>query len=280
MKKFFTTLILVFGIFISGFTQSQELNTLIETLVRPDNLDSYFEHQIDYYQEYYEELKLEVEEMIEDEKSIKKRIQAKKKIKRKDQVLLDETNERLSLLKEDLNFIDKFISLWNGYSNQGGKLRKEFEENYDLTACYLFETEYEKLEPHEYEITFEEIHQELSWKEVVDGIENYKKGERIEIQPAGTKWEKRKKPNCHSSNPEDCVIWCMIQTPAEYGIAEESGVNKCPDSFEISADEKYCYRTISIINERESIKKLVIKDRDFPDREIKIKNYTVIDCKN
>ena len=112
MKKSVTVLILIFGIFTTVFTQSQELNTIIETLVRPENLNSYFEQQIGYYQDYYEELKIQLEEMVEEESSIKKRIQAKRKIRRKDQDILDEVNERLTLLREDLAFTNKFISLW------------------------------------------------------------------------------------------------------------------------------------------------------------------------
>ena len=278
MKKFFTTLILVFWIFIAGFAQSQELNTLIETLVRPDNLDSYFEHQIDYYQEYYEELKLEVEEMIEDEKSIKKRIQAKKKIRKKDQEILKEVNERLALLREDLSFIKKFISIWKSYENFDNKMNMSFYENYDSNACYLIETEYDKLDAYEYEITYAEVNQTIKWKEFVEKVNQYGK-ERIEIAPASTKWVKRKADkNCLSADPNDCMVWCLVEVPAQYKTIKAQSY--CPEDFQISLDKKYCHRTISVINEKEKTKRLVIKDIDFLDREILIKDYSVIDCKN
>lgn len=281
MKKFFTTLILVFGIFVTAFTQSQELNTIIETLIRPDNVDSYFEHQSIYYQDTYKGLKAQVEEMIDEEKSIKKRIQGKKKIKRKDQVVLDEVNERLSFLQEDLAFIKEYISLWKSYKNFDGKIREEFQANYDVNKCYLIKTEIEELKPYEYKIEVEELTEEINWKEMVDGLESYKKGERILIQSDTTRWVKRKADrNCLSTDPNDCLVWCLIRVPAEYEVAQESGVLKCPDNFKVSPDKKYCYRKVSIINEKGKTKKLVIKDKDFPDKELIIKNYSVIDCKN
>ncbi|MDF1695441.1 MAG: peptidoglycan-binding domain-containing protein [Saprospiraceae bacterium] len=36
------------------------------------------------------------------------------------------------------------------------------------------------------------------------------------IEPASKKWEKKKADrNCLSNNPEDCLVWCLIETPAK-----------------------------------------------------------------
>jgi Putative peptidoglycan binding domain. len=39
---------------------------------------------------------------------------------------------------------------------------------------------------------------------------------QIEIKAASTKWEKRKKPDCESTDPNDCFMACLVQVPAEY----------------------------------------------------------------
>jgi len=40
---------------------------------------------------------------------------------------------------------------------------------------------------------------------------------KIEIQEAGTKWVKKKADkNCMSANPDDCLVWCLIEQKAEY----------------------------------------------------------------
>ncbi len=38
------------------------------------------------------------------------------------------------------------------------------------------------------------------------------------FSPATTKWEKKKSPNCRSADPNDCLIWCMVNVPE---ISEE-----------------------------------------------------------
>ncbi len=38
----------------------------------------------------------------------------------------------------------------------------------------------------------------------------------ITIRPASTKWvKKRADRNCRSSNPDDCLVWCLVETPAQ-----------------------------------------------------------------
>ena len=41
--------------------------------------------------------------------------------------------------------------------------------------------------------------------------------EQIEVSPASTKWVKRKADaSCLSANPDDCLVWCLVETPAQY----------------------------------------------------------------
>ncbi len=39
---------------------------------------------------------------------------------------------------------------------------------------------------------------------------------RIEVSPASTKWVKKKADkNCRSADPKDCLVWCLVEIPAE-----------------------------------------------------------------
>lgn len=41
--------------------------------------------------------------------------------------------------------------------------------------------------------------------------------DRIETKAAATKWVKKKADAaCLSANPDDCLVWCLVETPAEY----------------------------------------------------------------
>lgn len=38
----------------------------------------------------------------------------------------------------------------------------------------------------------------------------------IEVSPSSSNWVKRKADrNCLSANPEDCLVWCLVNTPAQ-----------------------------------------------------------------
>lgn len=41
--------------------------------------------------------------------------------------------------------------------------------------------------------------------------------ERVETKPASTKWVRKKADaSCLSANPDDCLVWCLVETPVEY----------------------------------------------------------------
>lgn len=65
------------------------------------------------------------------------------------------------------------------------------EEEYEIEPAY---TRYEVLEPK---------------YETVSGA--------VEVRPAGVKWVRKKADfNCLQANPDDCLVWCLVETPAEY----------------------------------------------------------------
>lgn len=37
----------------------------------------------------------------------------------------------------------------------------------------------------------------------------------LELTPAATRWEKKRSTNCRSSNPDDCLVWCLVEVPAQ-----------------------------------------------------------------
>jgi hypothetical protein len=39
--------------------------------------------------------------------------------------------------------------------------------------------------------------------------------ETIVISPAKSEWVKTKTTGCRSSNPDDCLVWCKVDKPAE-----------------------------------------------------------------
>ena len=68
--------------------------------------------------------------------------------------------------------------------------------------------------------------------------------ERVEIKPVSTKWVKKKADaNCLSANPDDCLVWCLVETPAEYQTLTKR-VNKGCDGSGVA--DAGCTKTIQI----------------------------------
>ena len=72
--------------------------------------------------------------------------------------------------------------------------------------------------PAEYETVTEEYVMEPESSRVVVREPRYETmTEQIETAPASTKWVKRKADrNCLSADPNDCLVWCLVETPAQY----------------------------------------------------------------
>lgn len=275
MKRICTTLLIIFGVFPFVLSQSQELNTLYVTLIGPENVDRYYDDQVVYYQKYYNKLKIEVEDMIKEEESEEKKLKTKRKLRGKAKERLDRVIEQLTYLDSDLSFIEDFLGYWEEHKSNFYQKNKEFSNSFDKNKCYTIFVDEKKLASNKYKIEEEQLKEEVNWKEEI--LSNYKE-ERIETNPATTKWVKRKADkNCLSADPNDCLVWCLVEVPAEYATER---VATCPEGFSISKDEYLCTNKCSVPSNHEGQRKIVITNKEYPSKEIRISNYTIIDCKN
>ena len=68
--------------------------------------------------------------------------------------------------------------------------------------------------------------------------------DRIETKSTATTWIRKKADaNCLSTNPDDCIVWCLIETPAEYQSVTRS-VNKGCDGTGVA--NSGCTKTIEM----------------------------------
>lgn len=92
--------------------------------------------------------------------------------------------------------------------------------------------------------------------------------ERVEVKPAGVKWVKKlADATCLGANPDDCYVWCMVETPAEYATITKR-VNKGCDGSGIA--DAGCVKTVDVPAKTgtRTVKKLVkdtyIKEEKIP----------------
>ncbi len=62
--------------------------------------------------------------------------------------------------------------------------------------------------------------------------------ETIETSPASTKWvKKRSGDNCLSADPNDCMIWCLVEVPATYKTVQKQVKVGCEDGWTMRGDD-------------------------------------------
>jgi len=278
MKKFFFTLTLIFGVSIAAFAQSQELNTMYNILIGPENVDNYYDEQIIYYQNSFNKLRGEVLEMMEIEKGIEKKIKSKERIKKKDKKELKEIEEQIVLLQADLIAIEEFSNYWKDFEENEFQKMKNFTNNYKIEKCYLIREGIMNIMPNEYNIEVQKLDKEISWDEMVQG--ELEGNDKLKPLPPNQRWVKRKPDkNCQSIYPNDCLVWAIVEIPEKGRIySYKDKIVGCPEDFEFSFDNTFCTRKITV--KGQSRDKIALKNKSYPYKEIRINQYSVIDCKN
>jgi len=69
--------------------------------------------------------------------------------------------------------------------------------------------------------------------------------ETIEVSPASTKWVKKKADrNCLSADPNDCLVWCLVEVPARNRTITKRVREGCAEGYSDNGDD--CTRTVDI----------------------------------
>jgi len=73
------------------------------------------------------------------------------------------------------------------------------------------------------------------------------KTKKVELYPSETQWVKRKvDKNCVAADPDDCLVWCLVELPATYEMVKENIPKGCPAGFIRSSiagtDKEECVR--------------------------------------
>ncbi|MEM6723379.1 MAG: hypothetical protein AAF598_05030, partial [Bacteroidota bacterium] len=112
--------------------------------------------------------------------------------------------------------------------------------------------------PAEFEtVTETYVSKPASTKIIAVPTEYTSESETIEVAPATTKWVKRKADrNCLSANPDDCLVWCLVEVPARYETVTRRVAKAC--AFQTAADGS-CYREETIPEQTATRTRKVVK---------------------
>ena len=134
------------------------------------------------------------------------------------------------------------------------------ESRETITEEYEIEPASTRLEviPAKYETIQEKVEVQAAGTRSVCTPMVYKtESEQIEISPATTKWVRRKADrNCLSADPNDCLVWCLVEVPAKTEVVTRR-IPNCPTGATINGDK--CCKQESTPPQFRTITKKVLK---------------------
>lgn len=98
--------------------------------------------------------------------------------------------------------------------------------------------------------TYETVTEQVLVKEAGTKIERQPakyetQTEQVMTSPASTKWVKKKADaNCLSADPNDCLVWCLVEIPATYTTLTKQVRVGCEDGWTDNGDD--CTRTVDV----------------------------------
>ena len=98
--------------------------------------------------------------------------------------------------------------------------------------------------------TYTTVTEQVLVKEAGTRIETQPAGyetvsETIQTSPASTKWVKKQADkNCLSADPNDCLVWCLVEVPAQYKTVTKQVRKSCASGWTSSGED--CIRTVEV----------------------------------
>ena len=206
-----------------SYGQYQQLENLEETVIGPENVSLHFEEQVEYYLEKYLafEQELEEKEIIKFNALAELKKLEKKKWKDKNRII--DMSKSIESIQKDRSLLNEYITMWSEYL--GSEMNRKFEEEYLKEQCYIFETS--DVDITEDAIVIQEIDksQTIFWNEVILLQKRENIEEQIGKPKTVKKWVRKKTDrNCLSADPDDCLVWCLVDVPVEKEISSEEKV--------------------------------------------------------
>jgi len=253
MRTQFIQLMLLCLIANLAFSQVAELKHLDEIVIGPDNVNFKFSEQVAYYEQKYFDLINTLDQIRMDIDLELKELNVKRKRNKKQIASLEITYREVV---EEMEIIESIVSKWSQqFPTELIAETSTIELNdiaksdcYDLiTGSMIYsQSEYVMLMPRE----------RISWEEIskIGQLEGEIK--KVISQPASTKWEKKKaNKDCVSADPNDCLVWCLVQVPPQIRtvITKRKDVT-CSSDFTFIKQENKCIRKVSVTNENPKLK--------------------------
>ena len=168
-----------------------------------------------------------------------------------EQKLVQEASSRIEVVPAEYETVTEQILLKEAYTEYS-VVPAEYET---VTEQVLSKEAYSTIStsPAVYEtVTEQKLSREASTRIEVIPAEFESITETYTISEASERWEKRKAdPTCLSADPEDCLVWCLVEVPARTGTFVKRVRKACPAGYTASGDD--CTRTVEVPAQYETV---------------------------
>ncbi|MFT5724874.1 MAG: hypothetical protein ACI9JN_001997 [Bacteroidia bacterium] len=116
-----------------------------------------------------------------------------------------------------------------------------------------------KVTPARYETRTERIMIKEASKKIKTYAARYEnRTERLKVSDATTKWIKQKDAMCASENSDDCMVWCLVEVPAQYKTMRKSVLVEPAKTVDIAIPAEYKTVTKRVLVSAASTKEVIV----------------------
>lgn len=242
-----------------------------DIILGPNNANAFNETMIENHIILLEDYIMDLDNLIEKEENFIQNLTAQKRLKNREKQHLQKAHINQRALMNEKGILNNFILMWEHAQSKQNELY-EIAALLDQAKCIEFITKDDILFKQELELLDAQASPPKSYREVIP----------MNFVGPSTKWvKKRADRNCLSANPDDCLVWCLIEIKEGYSFIdmsfEEHSYDGCPTSFELDRERSECYRTLKTEDDSELLHHLSLRKKEGKEN-VELIEWRVVEC--
>ncbi len=240
-------------------------------LLGPQSVSPYWEELSTEYISEIGAFRNELQGLQATEENVIATLQANEKLKRRERQQLVAAEQRLELLNIELQAIDTLQNQWYKQLVQTESIRQLFDWINDGHCAELTTTD-------GIYYSDEIVVSQLSGTDQTSFEEWF----AVDYQASGTEWVKKKADrNCLSDDPNDCLVWCLVEKKQGIVFTDFQGFERradtCPENFTFHSELNHCIRQRTLDEIADDSEAFVIRERSSQ-QEIQVLSWNAFDC--
>jgi len=231
----------------------------------PDNISGVTPSVSAHYMIQIQNYKKALQDKMAGKISELEKLKAKKKSKKERK----EIEEVISFMTKEIIILSKLLKKWEDTPNNLAN-QLQFYNEWRENPCHEITSASGTYSPEEYDVKL------ITGKNKGIFIETI----HLVYIPGAEKWVKKKTDrNCKSSNPDDCLVWCLVKTKGTYQVKGFKGITYpievIPNDYLYSEEANHYSRDNNYTDENPKIEVKLKSNQEI----VNIQKWKIVDCK-